>query len=103
AAEAAPAPAPVPTSATPGRAGRGGRGGGGGTLGAAGMATRGTYIPDAPTLPYRFVEQPHPPGGTAGFSNVAGVGLLKNGHLMVVQRMPMFAVLEYDAQGRLLR
>jgi len=97
---AAPAPEPVTTPAA--AAGRG-RGGGGGTLGAAGIATRGTFIPDAPTLPYRFVEQPHPPRGTAGFSNVAGVGLLKNGHLMVVQRMPMFDILEYDAQGRLLR
>lgn len=103
AAEAAPAPEPVAAPAAPGRAVAGRRGGGGGGLGAAGMATRGTFLPNVPTLPYRFVEQIHPPGGTAAFSNVAGVGLLKKCHLIVAQRMPMFDILEYDAQGRLFR
>jgi len=102
AALAAPAPEPAATPAAGGRAAAAGRRGGGG-LGAAGMATRGTFIPDVPQLPYRFVEQIHPPSGTSAFSNVAGVGLLKNGHLIVFQRMPMFMLLEYDAQGRLLR
>lgn len=96
AAAATPAPEPVAASAA---AGRRRAGGGGGQAAAA----RDIFVPDAPTLPYRFVEQPRPPGGISGFSNVAGVVLLKNGHLMAVQRMPMFSILEYDAQGRLLR
>jgi hypothetical protein len=72
-------------------------------LGAAGTPTRGTVIPDVPQLPYKFVEAPNPPRGTAGFANVNGVGLLKNGHLIVNQRLPMYELLEYDQNSRLLR
>lgn len=68
-----------------------------------GPGSRDIFVPDVPTLPYRFVEPPRPPNGITGFSNVSGVVLLKNGHLMVLHRMPMFSILEYDAQGRLLR
>jgi hypothetical protein len=100
-------PAPAPAAGGrggrgAGGAGRGGGGGGGGGLGAAGMATRNTQIPTAPALPYAFVEPPHAPAGTL-FSNVAGVALLKNGHLIVAQRLPMYDFLEYDAQNRLIR
>lgn len=73
------------------------------TLGAAGIATRGTVIPDAPRLNYKFVESPQPPQGTIGFANVNGVGLLKNGNLIVNQRMPMFQILEYSPDNRLIR
>src|ERR1700677_3878829 len=52
-------------------------------LGAAGIASRGTVIPDAPQLPVQYLDAPNPPSGTAGFANVNGVGLLKNGHLIV--------------------
>jgi len=95
--------APATADAAAPRAGRAAGGGGGAsTLGAAGAATRGTVIPDAPKLPYAFVEAPNPPRGTAGFANVNGVGLLKNGHLIVNQRLPMYEVLEYDSGNRLL-
>lgn len=67
------------------------------------MATRGTVIPDAPQLPYQFMDAPNPPSGTAGFANVNGVGLLKNGHLIVNQRLPMYELLEYDQNNRLIR
>lgn len=70
--------------------------------GAAGMAMRGTVIPTAPALPYENVEPPHPPTATQ-FSNVASVGLLRNGHLIVFQRQPMYELLEYDADNKLVR
>jgi sugar lactone lactonase YvrE len=73
------------------------------TLGAAGIAHRGTIIPHAPKLSYRFLASPQPPSGTAGFAYVNGVGLLKNGRLIVNQRMPMYEILEYDAGNRLTR
>ena len=96
----APAPGPAPTlppmaAAAPARAES--------TLGAAGAGGRGIVVPDAPRLPYRFVEAPQPPRGTAGFANVNGVGVLKNGRLIVNQRLPMFQVLEYAPDGRLTR
>ena len=94
-AQAAPPPATVYGTPVPPRAES--------TLGAAGAMQRGIFIPDAPKLPYRFVAAPQPPRGTAGFANVNGVGLLKNGRLIVNQRMPMFQLMEYDAQGRLTR
>src|SRR5580704_8142124 len=71
-------------------------------LGAAGMAQRGTIIPDAPVLPYENVEAPNPPQGSQ-FANVASVGLLKNGHLIAFQRLPMFELMEYDQNNNLLR
>src|SRR5580704_17455869 len=71
-------------------------------LGAAGMAQRGTIIPDAPVLPYENVEAPNPPQGSQ-FANVASVGLLKNGHLIAFQRLPMYELMEYDADNKLLR
>lgn len=73
------------------------------TLGAAGIDVRGVSIPDAPALAYRFAAAPQPPRGTIGFANVNGVGLLKDGRLVVNQRMPMYQVLVYAADGRLLR
>ncbi|OYU69985.1 MAG: hypothetical protein CFE28_08230 [Alphaproteobacteria bacterium PA2] len=94
-AQAAPPPATVYGTPVPPRAES--------TLGAAGAMQRGIFIPDAPKLPYRFVAAPQPPRGTAGFANVNGVGLLKSGRLIVNQRMPMFQLMEYDAQGRLTR
>ncbi len=86
-----------PPPAPPRPAGAGGSG-----LGAAGAATRGIVIPTAPKLAYTPVEPPHAPAGTV-WSNVAGVGLLKNGHLIVAERMPMYQLLEYDQQNRLIR
>jgi sugar lactone lactonase YvrE len=67
------------------------------------MAVRGTVIPTAPKLPFHNVEAPQPPTGTAGFSNVNGVVLLKNGNVVVNQRLSMFQTLEYDSQNRLIR
>ena len=90
----APAPAPLPPAAT--------RTAATSTLGAAGAASRDIHIPTVAKLAYVAVEPPHAPLGTI-FSNVAGVGLLKNGHLIVSQRLPMYPLLEYDAQNRLLR
>jgi sugar lactone lactonase YvrE len=95
----APAPTPVAppvfAAAAPARANS--------TLGASGAASRGIIVPDVPLLPYAFVEPPHPPSGSAGFANVNGVGLLKNGRLIVNQRMPMYQLMEYDSDGRLTR
>ena len=96
----APPPAPaaaLPTfaQATPARADS--------TLGAAGIDVRGVTIPDAPVLPFKFMPAPQPPQGTAGFANVNGVGLLKDGRLVVNQRLPMYQTLVYSADGRLLR
>jgi hypothetical protein len=72
-------------------------------LGAAGIPTRGTVIPDVAEIPHKFADAPNPPSGTAGFANVNGVGLLKNGHLIVNQRLPMYELLEYDQNNRLVR
>jgi hypothetical protein len=72
-------------------------------LGAGGMSTRGTVIPKAPKIAVRFVDPPQPPKGSPAFANVNGVGLLKNGKLIVTQRMPMFQTLEYTADNRLVR
>ena len=96
------AAAVAPTAGAGGRQRTGTSGGGGIPLGAAGMAQRGTIIPDAPVLPFVNVEAPHPPQGTQ-FANIASVGLLKNGHLIVFQRLPMYELLEYDTDNRLLR
>jgi DNA-binding beta-propeller fold protein YncE len=73
------------------------------TLGAGGMATRGTVVPNVPVLPYRYVPAPQPPRGTPAFANVNSVGLLKNGRVIVNQRMPMYQVLEYTPDNRLMR
>lgn len=98
--KAAPPPGPAPAlppmaQANPARADS--------TLGAAGIDVRGVTIPDAPQLPYKFVPAPQPPRGTAGFANVNGVGLLKDGRLVVSQRLPMYQTMVYDGSGRLLR
>lgn len=74
----------------------------GGGLGAAGAASRNIQIPGVRKLAFVNVEPPHPPVNTE-FSNVAGVGLLSNGHLIVSQRLPMYPMLEYDEQNRLVR
>jgi hypothetical protein len=96
------APATPAQDGTPAHAAGGSGGGSGIPLGAAAMAQRGTVVPNAPVLPYVNVEAPHPPQGTQ-FANVASVGLLKNGHLIVFQRLPMYELLEYDTDNRLLR
>ena len=72
-------------------------------LGASGAESRGIITPDAPLLPYRFVDPPQPPRGTPGFANVTSVALRKNGRLLAFQRLPMFQLLEYDADGQLMR
>lgn len=88
-------PLPAMAQATPARADS--------TLGASGLDVRGVTIPDAPQLPWKFVPAPQPPKGTDGFANVNGVGLLKDGRLVVNQRLPMFQTLVYDSAGRLQR
>jgi sugar lactone lactonase YvrE len=72
-------------------------------FGAGGMNARATPVPNAPKLPYRFVAAPQPPRGTQAFGNVNGVALLKNGRLIVNQRLPMYQTLEYTADNRLTR
>jgi DNA-binding beta-propeller fold protein YncE len=95
----APAPAPVaaPVYAPPNPARQNSN------LGASNMEARGIVTPDVPVLPWQFVEPPQPPSGSAGFANVNSVQLLKNGRLIVNQRMPMYQWMEYDAGGRLMR
>jgi len=72
-------------------------------LGASGADLRNIVIPDAPKLNYRFVEPPQPPRGTARFANVTSVALRENGRLLAFQRLPMFQLMEYSDDGRLLR
>ena len=88
----APATPAAPRAAAPGTS----------QLGAAGAAQRNIVTPNAPMLAYHPVTPPNAPVGTV-WSNVAGVGLLKNGHLIVAERMPMYQLLEYDRDNRLIR
>ena len=64
--------------------------------------TPGLHPPDAPPLPYHFVTPPAPMPGQK-FGVVAGVALTAQGHLLVFNRNPAMMMLEYDAQGKLLR
>jgi sugar lactone lactonase YvrE len=81
-------------------------------LGAAGPGTgadsegaksRGLVIPDVPDLPWKFVPGPEAPRGTPGWANTNGVGLLKNGRVIVTQRMPMYQIMEYGQDNKLRR
>ena len=65
-------------------------------------ATPNLQPPKAPQLPYHFVTQPAPMPGQK-FGNVSGVALTPQGHLLVFNRNPVMTMLEYDAQGKLLR
>ena len=59
-------------------------------------------IPDAPMLPYQPVETPPPPAGTL-YGGISDVAVMPNGHLIVFQRTPQNQLLEFDADGKLLR
>jgi DNA-binding beta-propeller fold protein YncE len=65
-------------------------------------ATPGVHPPDAPALPYHFVEAPQPPSGQK-FGNVSGVALTPQGHLLVFDRNPSLMLVEYDANGKFIR
>lgn len=58
--------------------------------------------PDAPQLPYHFAERPAPPPGTK-FDNIAAVALTPENHLLVYNRNPDRAMIEYDQNGKLIR
>ena len=68
-----------------------------------GAKARGLVIPEAPTLPFKFVDQPEAPRGSPGWANVNGVGMFRDGHLLITQREPMFEIMEYGQDGKLLR
>jgi DNA-binding beta-propeller fold protein YncE len=59
-------------------------------------------IPDAPMLPYQAVQTPPPPSGTK-YVGVADVAVMPNGHLLVFQRSALNQLMEFDADGKLLR
>ena len=66
-------------------------------------AAPGSYpIPDAPMLPYQAVQTPPPPAGTK-YVGVADVAVMPNGHLLVFQRSAINQLMEFDADGKLLR
>jgi DNA-binding beta-propeller fold protein YncE len=66
-------------------------------------AAAGSYpIPDAPMLPYQPVQTPPPPSGTK-YIGVADVAVMPNGHLLVFQRSALNQLMEFDADGKLLR
>ena len=63
-------------------------------------ARQGTpQSPDPPMLPYHFVDRPAPPPGTT-FDNIASVALTAENHLIVFNRNPDRAMIEYDQIGR---
>ena len=53
-------------------------------------------------LPYQAVQTPPPPAGTK-YVGVADVAVMPNGHLLVFQRSAMNQLMEFDADGKLLR
>ena len=55
-------------------------------------------IPDAPQLPYHFGARPAAPNGEK-FGNIAAVGLMPNGDLLVFNRNPAIMMVEYDPSG----
>ena len=59
-------------------------------------------IPDAPQLPYTPVPQPAPPVGTE-YAGIGSVDVMPNGHLLVFQRQAANQLMEFDADGRLVR
>jgi sugar lactone lactonase YvrE len=96
------APTTPPPTAGTGGGGRGaGRGRGGAGRGSE-AAAEPISIPDAPQLPYTSVPAPAPPVGTA-FAGIGSVDVMPNGHLLVFQRQAANQLMEYDADGRLLR
>ena len=63
----------------------------------------GSYpVPDAPMLPYQAVQTPPPPAGTK-YTGVADVAVMPNSHLLVFQRSAINQLMEFDADGKLLR
>lgn len=63
----------------------------------------GAYpIPDAPKLPFQAVQTPPPPVGTR-YIGVSDVAVMPNGHLLVFQRSALNQLMEFDADGKLLR
>ena len=55
-------------------------------------------IPDAPQLPYHFGARPAAPNGEK-FGNIAAVGLMPNGDLLVLNRNSAIMMVEYDPSG----
>ena len=93
-------PAPAPGAGRGAAAGGAGRGRGRGAPAAAEPVT--ISIPDAPQLPYTPVPAPAPPVGTE-FAGIGSIDVMPNGHLLVFQRQSANQMLEYDADGKLLR
>ncbi|MBV9550366.1 MAG: hypothetical protein JO256_11915 [Alphaproteobacteria bacterium] len=58
--------------------------------------------PDAPLLPYHYGRQPEAPLGEK-FGNVAAVALLPNADLLVFNRNPDIAMVQYDSTGTIVR
>lgn len=98
---AAAAPAPAADGGRAATAG-GGRGRGRGATGPAAAEPVTISIPDAPQLPYTPVPQPAPPVGTE-FAGIGSVDVMPNGHLLVFQRQAANQLMEFDADGRLVR
>lgn len=97
---AAPAPAAAPAGAPAGgRRGGGGRGAAGGRAAAEPVSI---FIPDAPQLPFTPVPAPAPPVGTE-FAGIGSLDVMPNGHILVFQRQAANQLMEYDADGRLVR
>jgi len=66
-------------------------------------ARQGTpQSPDPPMLPYHFVDRPAPPPGTT-FDNIASVALTAENHLVVFNRNPDRAMIEYDQNSKFIR
>lgn len=96
-----------PIAAAPAAAAaEGRRGGGRGTFPDA--AGRGAaepvsiFIPDAPQLPFTPVPAPTPPAGTQ-FAGIGSLDVMPNGHILVFQRQAANQLMEYDADGKLVR
>ena len=64
--------------------------------------TPGNHPPDAPMLPYHFVNGLQPPPGQQ-FGNVSAVALTAQGHIIVFNRNPAAMLIEYDAKGKFIR
>ena len=95
-------PIAVAAPVAPAGAGRAAPAGGGRGRGAAAAEPVSISIPDAPQLPYTPVPQPAPPVGTE-FAGIGSIDVMPNGHLLVFQRQAANQLLEYDAEGRLVR
>ena len=65
-------------------------------------ATPNLQPPNAPQLPYHFVDGPVAPNGEK-FGNVSGVALTAQGHLLTFNRNPAIMMNEYDQNGKFLR